>query len=162
METLRYPYRPKTWVMALAGLFFALCAVVLGYMARDNDRGVLINGLISLDTDQASIFYWVMCVLSIGFVVASLFGIVMSLREPREVMVDSTGVTVPAGRWSSDTVTIPFASITDLRIQQVQSQKFLIIRHSDGKHSVVRSMMPSRADFETFAEAVIARRARNR
>ena len=162
METLRYPYRPKTWVMALAGSFFAVCAVVLAYTARDNDRGLLINGVISLDTGQASIFYWVLCALSVGFVAAGLFGVVTSLREPREVMVDSTGVTLPASRWSSDTVTIPFASITDLRIQQVQSQKFLIIRHSAGKQSVMRSMMPSRADFETFAEAVIAGRARSR
>ena len=56
METLRYHYRPKTWVMAPAGSFFAVCAAVLGYMVRDNDRGLLINGLISLDPGQASIF----------------------------------------------------------------------------------------------------------
>ncbi|SDA27439.1 hypothetical protein [Sphingomonas sp. NFR15] len=162
METLRYPYRPKTWVMALAGLFFAVCAVVLGYTAHDNDRGLLIDGILSLDAGQASIIYWVLCALSIGFVAAGLFGVVTSLREPREVMVDRTGVTLPAGRWSSDTVTIPFASITDLRIQQVHSHKFLIIRHRAGKHSVMRSMMPSSADFEAFVEAVMAGRARSR
>jgi hypothetical protein len=152
--TLRYAYRPKTWVMVLSGLFVAICAVVLARVAQSNDRGVIINHLITLDTGQATIFYWVLSAVSVAFVVAAISGVIRSLRAPREVMVDARGVTVPV---RGGPATIAFADITDLRIQRVQSQKFLIIHHCGGKATITRSLMPSNADFDTLVEAITAR-----
>ena len=160
MEPLRYPYRPKSWVMALAGSFFLACAIGYFFWARDNDRGLIINGLIELDTGEASIFYWALFACCVAFVAMAIFGIVLSLQAPREVAVDARGVTLPAGRWSRESVTIPFDSITDLHVQQVNGQKFLTIRHKGGKHGVSRAFMPRKEDFETFVAAVAAGVAR--
>jgi hypothetical protein len=159
VEALRYPYRPKTGLMALVVLFFGACAWGLSLAARDNDRGVVINHMLTLDPGAASVFYWALAAASVLFVLAGLYGIVQSLRAPGEVAVDAAGITLPAGRYRRGVVTIPFASITDLGIQQVQSQKFLIIKHAGGRHSVARSMMPGRAAFEELVAAVTARHA---
>lgn len=159
MQTLRYEYRPKTWVMALAGLFFAGCAIVLTQSARHNDRGMVINGLITLDTGQATAFLWVLAGLSILFVALGLYGVARSFGVAQEIVIDARSITAPTGGFSSTIVTVPFAAITDLQMRDVQSQRFLIIHHQAGKLTITRSMMPSHADFDE-AVATVAKRCR--
>ena len=55
METLRYDYKPKAYVMALSGLLFAGFGVLLGKEAGENDRGLLIDGIIRLDVGEATL-----------------------------------------------------------------------------------------------------------
>lgn len=157
METLRYDYRPKTWVMALAGLFFAGCAVVLVQSARHNDRGMVINGLITLDLGQATLFLWVLAALSALFVGAGVYGVIRSVGVAQQIVIDRHGITAPKGGMSSAIVTVPFADITDLQMRQVQSQHFLVIHHRGGKLTITGSMLPSKAEFEELATTVADR-----
>ena len=49
-----FPYRPK-WGMIIFGVvFFGACSVALGMKAADNDRGVVINGLIEFGPQGAT------------------------------------------------------------------------------------------------------------
>jgi len=50
---------------------FDACAIALGFEASSNDRGVIINGIIELDTEQATVFYWVLSSGGAAFVVTS-------------------------------------------------------------------------------------------
>ena len=98
METLRYDYKPKAWVMALAGLFFAGCGVVLGKIALENDRGLILNGIIRLDAGDATMFYWVLTAACAAFVAFALGGVVRGMGAPGEVVLDRTAISAPRAR----------------------------------------------------------------
>lgn len=157
METLRYDYRPKLWTSLLGGLFFAGCGVILGKVALDNDRGLILNGLIELDAGDATVFYWVLVVACTGFVLIALATSVRALGAPHQVVLDATSITVPRGVLRQTLVTVPIDRITDLQVTQVQSQKLLTIRHDDGKLTIVRGLLPQRADFDELLAALDAR-----
>ncbi len=157
METIRYPYKPKRWTMLLAGLIFAGAAVILVHMARANDRGLVINGIFSFDEAGATTVYWILAGASALFVAGALYGVARAFGPAQEVVIDSRGITAPKGGMAKAVVTVPFASITDLRVQHVQSQRFLHIRHRDGKLSINGAMLPRRADFETLVGQIESR-----
>jgi hypothetical protein len=157
METLRYDYKPKAWVMLLSGLFFAGCGVWFGNRALTNDRGLILNGIIELETGDATIFYWVLTAVCVAFVAGAGFGVVRALGAPGEVVLDATAITAPKRGTGRTTSTVPFAQITDLRITDVNSQKFLTIHHTGGKLAIMRSMMPDRAAFEELVSELHAR-----
>lgn len=157
METLRYDYKPKAWVMALSGLFFAGCGVVLTKVALGNDRGLIINGIIRLETRDATTFYWVLTAACVAFVVFALVGVVRGMGAPGQVVLDRTAISAPKGALNGEVVTVPLLSITDVRIMEVKSQKMLIILHPGGKLTIQRSMLPTREDFEEVVEQLAAR-----
>ena len=64
----QYDYRPKWTMIVFCALCFGACAVILGAKASGNDRGLSVSGIIELSTDVATVFYWVLTVLSVGFV----------------------------------------------------------------------------------------------
>lgn len=157
VETLRYEYRFKRWMMLLSGAFFAACMAVFWFKARGNDRGLILNHLIELDQGQATIFYWAFFLVSAAFVGMTAFNMALSFQDGREVIVDARGITAPKGLWSSVYVHVPFSAITNLQLRQVRPQKFLIITHLAGKLSIPRSMLPNKDDFDTLVAAIVAR-----
>ena len=151
METLRYPYKPKAYVMALSGLLFAGLGAFFVKLARENDEGLLIDRVIRLNPQSATAFYWLLAAFCIGFVLISILGLFRSFGPPREIVLDRAGISAPKNPLRPEPVTLPYASITDLRMTQVRSQHFLTIHHAGGKLSISRSMLPSTADFDQLA-----------
>lgn len=47
-DVREYEYRPKLTMILLSTAFFGLCTVVLCVKAANNDRGVIINGIVEL------------------------------------------------------------------------------------------------------------------
>lgn len=150
METIRYDYKPKLWVIGLSGLFFAGCGVVLAKSALENDRGMIINGLITLDTGDASILLWVLTLFSVGFVLVALVGVVRALGAPQEVVLDARAITAPKSGFSRMLVTVPLLDVDNLQIVEIKSQKMLTIHHRHGKLTINRAMLPDREAFETL------------
>lgn len=153
---LAWPYKPKVWVLLLAGLFFVGCTVVLGTMAAGNDRGMLINRIIELDTGGATALLWVLTAASAGLVAMAGVGVASAFGEGRELILDEVGVTVPA-RFSSNRTTVRYQDMTDLALRRVQGQRFLEIRHRGGKVTIAAGMLPDGAFDEVVEE--IGRRA---
>ena len=148
---LAWPYKPKVWVLLLSGLFFAGCAVVLGTMAAGNDRGMLINRVIELDTGGATALLWVLTACSVAFVAMAGVGIATAFGEGRELVLDEAGITVPA-RFSSNRTTVRYQDMTDLALRRVQGQRFLEIRHRSGKVTIAAGMLPDGAFDEVVDE----------
>ena len=154
METLRYDYRPKAWVMALKIPVFAILCFSLGKAALANDRGLILNGFIRLDIGGATIFYSVCFVVCALALTDALYGIVRAFRAPEEVVLDATSITAPRGMFNRVPVTVPFTHFTFLGVTQVNWQKMLIIRYPGGALRLWRSMLATRNDFEELAEAL--------
>ena len=144
--------------MLLAGLFFAGCGVVLAKVAVENDRGLIINGLIRFEPPGATIFYWVLTTFSVGFVVAAVLGLIRAFGPLREVVLDDASLSAPRGGLSGRITTVPLASIVALRVREVKRQRFVIVEYAGGKLTISGSMLPSSDDFETLVGEIERRR----
>lgn len=155
-DVLTYPYKPKPWLMLLVVIFFAACAAVLGNMAISNDRGLIINGIISMGDQGATIFYAILTLLSTGFVVAGALGVWSGVRSTRTVQLTQDAVICPKSGLSKTIITVPYENITALETSAVQKQVFLHVHHTGTDHSggkliIARQMFPSNDQFETFS-----------
>lgn len=149
-----YPYKPKVLVMLLAALFFAACGAGLTNAALTNDRGLIINGIITLGPGGATIFYWVMVGACSVFVLGGLWGIIIGLTSDRRLVLTETGIRAPKGGYSRQYVTIRFSDILNVTMQSVQKQRFLTVHHTNGKMSIAQSMLPDKEAFEEVTRMV--------
>lgn len=153
----QYEYKPKLSTIVLGALFFGLCAAVLGAKANANNRGVTINGLIELDADGATTFYWVLAALSAGFVAASGALLVMRIGNPQRVALTRDSLLVPRSRWSKEEQGIDYRDIDGFSTSEVNGQRFLTIHHSTGKVNLAASMLPAKEDLDEIRKELMAR-----
>jgi hypothetical protein len=149
-----YAYRPKWTTIVLASLFFGAGALFFAAMAKDNDRGLIINGIIELSPGGARIFYWALAALSVGLVAAASTMAMVRLTLRQRIAVGTTCITVPRSRWSSEEIAVPFAEIIRLSTSDVSGQRFLKVVYRGGKFKLVASMLPSEGDFDEILAAI--------
>ena len=159
METLRYDYKPKLWSSLLLSLFFAGCAVLIGKSALENDRGLILNGLIELDTGDATIFYWVLTALCAAFVAIGILSSVRAMGAPHQIVLDATTITAPKGVMGRALATVPYARVDGVEVTEMRSQKLLTIRYPEGKLVIARGLLPSKDAFEELLAALDTHRA---
>ena len=159
MTIMRVAYKPKTLTMILAGGFFLLCAVVLVFRAASNDRGLILNGLINMDQGGATTFYYVLAGLGGVMSVGGFIGFVQSLRGPKFVELDETGVAFP-GNLGQKPVHIAYDAIKRLEQGGAYRQRWLYIFHTGGQHAIMSSMLANAAQLDEI-EALLAQRIRH-
>lgn len=160
-EPLTFPYRYKAGRLFLCIFFFGGCAAILAHEALDNTRGVIINHLIELDAGNATVFYWVLAALSLGFVILGILGFLAQLTADDEAQVltlGDTAMTLPQGAFRKVPREVAYADIAGLQTQQVQGQRFLIVKLADGKKlSIAAAALPRKEDFDTVCAYIVAK-----
>jgi hypothetical protein len=154
-----YTYKPRWTVILACAAFFGLAAGILGIKAWSNDRGLLINGIIELSADAATVFYWILCALGVGFVAVAVLLACHRLLYRQRIAFTATSLIVPKSRWSSEESIIEYNAVVGLAMEKVSGQQFLRIMHTKGKHTITASLLPSQADFEEVC-ALLAERVR--
>lgn len=156
MTVTRFAYKPKTLTMILAGGFFALGAVVLAFRAASNDRGLILNGIINMDQGGATTFYYMLAGLGALMSVGGFIGFVHSLRGPKFVELDETGIAFP-GNLGQKPVRIAYDAIKRLEQGGAYRQRWLYIFHTGGRHAIMSSMLANAGQLDEI-EALLARR----
>jgi len=149
-----YPYRPGWTAIVLCTLFFGALAAFMAHVARSNDRGLVINGVVTLSPGGATAFYWTVAGVGACFVLLAGLLAVVRLTSRQRVALAPAALLVPRGRWSNEETAIRFAEVLELSRTEVQGQHFLKIVHPGGTFTLVASMLPSREDFESVCAAV--------
>lgn len=157
METLSHPYRPKAWVMAAASAFFGAGALFMGHEAIVNDRGLVINGLIHLGPDGATVFYWCIAALCAAFVAVGIPAFIVGLLSSHRVTLTATEISAPRFGFSRTPTVVKLMDVQNVNLQVVQKQRFLNIYHPSGKLTITESYLPSRAVFEELCSAIVSR-----
>jgi hypothetical protein len=152
-----YAYKPRWTLIVFCAVFFGLVAVSLGAKAHGNTRGVIINQVIKLSPSGATMFYWVLCACSIGFVAIAVFLAYHRLTFRQRIAFGATVLLVPASRWSSAEQQIGYRDVQALSKTQVSGQRFLYVTHSGGTYVLTASMLPSKAAFEEVCELLAAK-----
>ncbi len=147
-----YEYKPGWFIILIGGGMFGLAVVFFAREALNNDRGLIINHIIELSENGATIFYWVFCFLSFCFVAATLAMIYHRWRFRQRVALTADGIILPAGRFSAGEKFIEYKNISGLSETSINGQDFLNILHANGKDVITRSMLPSKQVYREIIE----------
>jgi hypothetical protein len=156
-DTLEFPYRPNVKRVLLAILFFGACAAVMARAAVTNDRGLILNGLITLSEHGATIFYGCVAGASALFVVAGAWGLLAGRNTQGFVRLTPSEISAPRNGFAKEPTVIRLGDIQGLRVQTIQRQRLITIRHPGGSLSIAQSMLPGAAAFDELREALAAR-----
>lgn len=143
-----YPYNPKATTIILCILLFGACAVMFGWMAAMNDSGLILNGVITLSVRGATIFYWTLATLSMGFVLIGILLTIQRVMGSVSLEISNSSVRIPSGFLKRSITEIDLADVVDLSEAAVQGQRFFYLHTKGKKHCLNRSLMPSNADYE--------------
>jgi hypothetical protein len=154
-----FAYQPRWGIIIAAAVFFTACGLLIRSEAASNDRGLVINGIIELSRERATIFYWVLSWMSFAFVALAAVMLVVRILNPQKVVLSSDGVYAPRWAWSRQPTFIRYADVISMSTYSVSGQEFLKVVHARGKHNLAASMFKSKSSFEDFREE-LARRLR--
>ncbi|NLD98690.1 MAG: hypothetical protein GX640_02355 [Fibrobacter sp.] len=148
MNDIHISYRPNKIIFLFATLFFGLCCWGMSYAALTNDKGLILNGIITLSVQNATIFYWCFSALAAGFVVCGIVLLVLSFVSKNEIVISSDCLIAPKNSFSKKMITVNFKDINGVEIQAIQKTRILNIYHVDGRLSIADSMLPGKKHFE--------------
>ena len=149
-----YTYSPRV-LFALT----VLCTVVsalFSFLARDNDRGLIIQRAIHLGVEGATRFYWAMASLgALGF----MFFLAILLtrkRFPRRIALEAAYLLAPTSKWpfSMYEQVIRYNTIRGFQTLTVSRMKILRVVHKDGKVEIDAIRFHSKATFLEFCSVL--------
>src|SRR5688572_11582829 len=121
-EPRRYRHQPKLSTTLFAIAFFGACAAFAFWTSARNDRGLIINGIITLETRGADVFWAVIGVLSCGFVAMGLYGVVRALGPPQYVVLHDDVIELPASLFRRAR-RVPYRDVRKIELWETQGQK---------------------------------------
>src|SRR4051812_36858694 len=124
MKIIEYPYKPNPRIMLLVILFFGGGAAVMADAALGHDRGLIINGIITLEVRGATIFYWCVAGLCGAFVLLGLAMLVVGLTSKGRLRLTPTEISAPRRGFGRTSTTIPLAEIQGVQVYSVRDQHF--------------------------------------
>lgn len=150
------PLKRPTFMLLLAFVLFGGSAAFFYHRAQTNDRGLIINGLITLEMGSADIFYAVFCVLSAAMSLSGLYLLIrlQSIKNFRIVIGETTLTLPPPSLWKSfNEVSIPLDRIVSVGLNSMA----LIINESDMRHSIPAQWFNKYYPMQEVADLIIGR-----
>jgi hypothetical protein len=157
LDTLEFPYKPKPRIMLIGALLFAALGGFAAMEAMTNERGLVLERLIHLSPQGATIFYWSLAAACALLVPLGLASFAAGFVGRRYVRLTSTELSAPRFAWSKSNTVVALADILDIAVQSVQKQRFLHVHYRGGRLTINQSFLPSRDAFEQLREAIVAR-----
>lgn len=152
-----FDYKPKPWTMLIAVLFFGACGAGIGQMARTNDVGLVINHIIHLGPQGATIFYWALALASLAFVIAGFYGIWLALTSDNKLRVTAESVSIDKFGFRKRPVNLRFTDVNAMQHVKVSRQDFVRLQHTTGKLELARSMFANGEEFERCMDMIADR-----
>lgn len=159
MDTIEreYEYKPSWIGIILIGGLFALSSAFLVSKAVHNDRGLIINGIIRLGPEAATVFYWFLATFATGMVALVASQVYRRLVYQPRLAFGPKAMMMPASTWSAEESEIAYRDIRELSVVSGSGQRFLYVTHIGGKRRIAASMLPSKAAFDDIHELLAAK-----
>lgn len=155
MKHLDYPYKPKIWAMAMVVLVFGVMGWFIAQEAINNDRGMVLNGVIHFSEGGATAVYWCVAVASGLFFIVGISALFVSIFGSHRLVVTSASISAPRSGFSRKPTVVPLSSITSLETQVIQHHRLLIIWHREGKLVIRRAWFPDTAAFDEVCDLLV-------
>jgi len=157
----RTPYRPRWTPLIFGAVFFSFCAAILAWQAATNERGLILNGIITLSPHGASAFYWVLAGLSSLFVMLEVVLAFARIRGSAFLELTADTLVIPRGFAGRKFRRIPYAEIVAISEFSVTGTKSLGIRTVTGQYWVAAGVLPSNEDYEALKRFLISTASSN-
>lgn len=151
-----YPYRPSWPGIVFTVAFFGLVAIFAGMTAAQNDKPLLIKGVIRLETDAATIFLWTATAFCALLFTLSASQVYRRIVYRQRLVLGPTALKLPASDFSSEETEIPFQDIHDLSVAHAYGQRCLYVTHAGGKRRIAASLLASKAAFDEICDLLAA------
>lgn len=149
-RTIDYRYRPSFESALLGTGFFLFCAVFAGYLALDSREGLIIDGFITLGASGASVFWWLIALISLSFVVLGFASIRLAFAKGRCITLSPSDVAIPVRYSTSEKTVVSLRDIAGMSMQTVKSSRILTIDSNGAKTHVSERLFEDKASFEDF------------
>ncbi len=154
MDIISYDYKPKAGLMALAAAFFGLCTAGLATTAHGNAAGLIIDGVISLNPGQATMFYRIVAAVSAVMTLGGVLGVYRAVTSQHKLILDDVALRVPKSGLSDRVAVISYHTITGLSVLEIRSRRFLTVTHAGGHIHIYEGMLPGHDAFERVGQAL--------
>jgi hypothetical protein len=146
MEEKTYPYKQEVRVGLFCTLLFGGISYFFLQMGITNNRGLIINGA-RLASQDATTLYWLLLIISVIALIYSLLSFISSFWD-RYITLSQDSLSLPKNLLSKNILRIPYGSIKQLQLEQVQGNRFLHVHYTKGKISIPEHMLPNKTAFE--------------
>ena len=137
--------RPSLAIALLGSLFFGACTAVLGYKALTNDKGLTLKGILEFGPLGATIFFWILTVLSALFVLVGVWTILTTLfHGVPDVVLTDTSIAFPVGFPMKRTFMLPYSDIAGLSNLEINGQRFLYLHSAKRKYCIALNWFGSK------------------
>lgn len=150
---ITFKYQSKWKSLLLVILFFALCAIALFHEASTNNRGLIIEEIITLSVQSATIFYYVLSVFAALGIIIGIVGIFSSQKIKFLVFTETEIRIPPVGIQKNESV-IPIKEIISLNETNINGQVMLFIKTKQKKAVIQRSMLENKAVYEQVKKLI--------
>jgi hypothetical protein len=158
-----YDYRVKLRTAIWPMVFFGAGVPVLFHEAMTNDRGLIIDGFINIDAGGATIFYYVLSWLAVGFVLLGLVicaAAIFDRNKPKIRLYDDR-FEYPAGLFTQKDPANPtaeggvkynqvmYSDITFMQILDIYRTRMIEVTAKDKKkHTLVDSRFGAKKELD--------------
>jgi hypothetical protein len=150
--------RPSLAITLLGSVFFGACTAVLGYKALTNDRGLILDGVLEFGPLGATIFYWILTVLSALFVLAGAWTILTTLfHGVPDVVLTDTSIAFPVGFPIKRNFMLPYSEIAGLSNLEINGQRFLYVHSTKKKYCIALNWLGSKDEAREFHDELTRR-----
>ena len=151
MGTKTYDYRPKTIMMMLNVVIMAVSAAGVAWIWLTIGKGPAADVLGASETRGAvtssDVVFLVLFLFCAAMAVIGLIMTIKSLEAPKQVVLGPIGIEVPKSIFGSKTVNIPYAEISELKMQWIGKQNYIIIKGRNDKIAIAASMIRDKDHF---------------
>src|SRR6266496_4180136 len=146
------PYRPSWTSVILGSAFFCFCAASLAWQATTNDRGLILNGVITFSPREASVFYWILSAFSVLFVILAILLVFARIRSSTFLELTSDALIIPRGFAGKRFRRISYSDIASISELSVAGSKSLRIRTATAQFWISSSVLPTSEDYQELKQ----------
>jgi hypothetical protein len=154
---LKFKYKIPASRGILGLLFCVALAFGMSYLAYTNQKGLQAFRFITFSVGEASVIYWIFALV---FAFASILFCVLlgrNFKGPISVVLDETSIIAPAASLKGELLSIPYKSIKEVIVHNVQHQQFVTINSSIGQARLMSIGFKTPEEFASFKQALAAR-----
>lgn len=143
-----FDYRFK-WKNILGAFFIgSVLGVYETHVALTNTQRLIINGVIELSVQQATVFYWISAVVMFGLMLLSIFSLIQNLFGTKRIVLSRNGLWLPGSMWSLREKFYEFSSIKSMRIVSIYRSDVLQVTTSNSSFAIACENLSSSDEFE--------------
>jgi hypothetical protein len=159
LNDISYPYKPPSGMMAIGIVLFLALGLYIGQRALTNDRELVLNGIIHIGQDGASVFFASLAALMALGLLIMLKGLYKAIFSTQRVTLSASAITSPPSGISSRIKTVKLINVRQVNMKTIQKQRRLCITHTNGELNIHESCLPGPSAFDALCRAFAERMA---